>query len=258
MSTEYSSGLRPGLVSVTFRQWHPEDIIALCREVSLQGIEWSADFHVPCGDLAKARQVRRWCQDAGLQTAAYGSYYYTGHSEEKHSFEQVLETAQELGAPLIRAWAGKLDAQDADEMYFRNIVAKSQRMGYLANQANIKLAYEFHGKTLNNNANASNNLLDAIGLSPWQTLWQPLTTETLPQTESLKTVLPRLANLHVYHWRNYQNRFALAAGEDEWKKYFSIADNGVSRWALLEFVRHDDPVCLREDASVLHRLLPVT
>jgi len=247
------STIKPGLVSITFRQKSPQEIIRLCEETGLQGIEWGGDVHVSHGDVKAARQVRRWCEDAGIQIAAYGSYYRTGH--EKTPFQQVWETAQELGAPLIRVWAGKIDAQDADEKYFWNIVKQSRQMGDLANAMNIKLAYEFHGKTLNNSAAASKVLFDAIDHPAWQTLWQPLSIEIIPQEESLQSVLPRLANLHVYHWENFNNRFPLADGFDEWQKYFSIANDGVPRWALLEFVKDDDPANLQKDAAVLNQLL---
>jgi sugar phosphate isomerase/epimerase len=247
------STINPGLVSITFRQKTPQEIIRLCAETGLQGIEWGGDVHVPHGDIKAARQVCRWCEEAGLQIAAYGSYYRTGHEET--TFQKILETAQELGAPLIRVWAGKMDAQDADEKYFWNIVNQSRRMGDLAKAMDIKLAYEFHGKTLNNSAAASKVLFDAISHSVWQTLWQRLSIETIPQEESLQSVLPRLANLHVYHWENFNNRFPLADGFAEWQKYFSIANDGVPRWALLEFVKDDDPANLGEDAAVLHQLL---
>ncbi len=249
------TSIKPGLVSITLRQKSPQEIIRLCQETDLQGIEWGGDVHVPHGDLAKARQVRRWCEDAGIQIATYGSYYRTGHSEEETPFAQVLETAHELGAPLIRVWAGKMDAQDADQKYFQDVVNESQRIGDLAKQAKITLAYEFHGKTLNNSAAASKVLFDTIDHPAWQTLWQPLPIETIPQEESLQSVLPRLANLHVYHWQSSNNRFPLADGFAEWRKYFSIADNDIPRWALLEFVCNDDPENLRQDAATLHRLL---
>ncbi|MEO6907219.1 MAG: TIM barrel protein [Abditibacteriaceae bacterium] len=248
------STIKPGLVSITFRQKTPQEIIRLCEETDLRGTEWGGDVHVPPGDLAVARQVRRWCEDACVQVVAYGSYYRTGH-EEDAPFQRVLETALELGAPLIRVWAGKVDAQDADEKYFQNIVDESQRMGELAKEMNIKLAYEFHGKTLNNSAAASEVLFDAINHPAWQTLWQPLSIETIPQEESLMSVLPRLANLHVYHWGNFNNRLPLADGLAEWQKFFSIANDNIPRWALLEFIKDDDPANLRQDAAVLHQLL---
>src|SRR5690606_10304534 len=89
----------------------------------------------------------------------------------------------------------------------------------------------------------------------WQTLWQPLAIETIPQQQSLQSVLPWLTNLHVFHWDNSNNRLPLADGAGQWQKYLSIANNEVPRWALLEFVRKNNPECLHQDAVILHRLL---
>ena len=50
--------LKTGLVSITFREKSPEEIVGLVVEAGLDGIEWGGDVHVPHGDLAKAREVR--------------------------------------------------------------------------------------------------------------------------------------------------------------------------------------------------------
>ncbi len=41
---------RAGLVSVTFRQLSPEEIVRVAREAGLTVIEWGGDVHVPPGD----------------------------------------------------------------------------------------------------------------------------------------------------------------------------------------------------------------
>ena len=64
-------------------------------------------MHVPHGDLALAAQVRRLTREAGLAIAAYGSYYRADRSEaEGLSFTTVLDTAEALGATLLRVWPG--------------------------------------------------------------------------------------------------------------------------------------------------------
>lgn len=250
-----TTSIRPGLVSITFRQKSVQQVIQLCQKNALEGIEWGGDVHVPHGDIPGAKQVQRQCADAGLEIAAYGSYYRVGHSEKETSFESVLETALTLQTPLLRVWAGKQDAEDADYSYVQHVVEESRRIGELASASGIHLAFEFHGKTLNNSAKASCRLLEAVDQPVWRTLWQPLVSETLPPVESLTRILPRLANLHVYHWENFRHRFALAAGAVDWQKYFHAAADGVPRWALLEFVRDDAAISLAEDAAVLRRLL---
>src|SRR6185312_7605034 len=99
--------ISPGLVSITFRALTPAEVIALVRQAGLRGIEWGGDIHVPHGDAGRAREVRGLTQGAGLQVAAYGSYYKAGVSEDAGlAFGRVLETAVTLGAPVIRVWAG--------------------------------------------------------------------------------------------------------------------------------------------------------
>ncbi|MFN2155934.1 MAG: sugar phosphate isomerase/epimerase, partial [Anaerolineae bacterium] len=96
--------IRSGLVSITFRQLSPAEIVARAAQAGLEAIEWGGDVHVPHGDVDAARTVRRTTEEAGLQVAAYGAYYRVGH-EEPCPFADVLESAVALGAPLIRVWA---------------------------------------------------------------------------------------------------------------------------------------------------------
>src|SRR6185312_13188931 len=99
--------ISPGLVSITFRALTPAEVIALARQAGLRGIEWGGDIHVPHGNGARAREVKEMTAEAGLTVAAYGSYYRAGQADSSGlTFDAVLETALELGAPLIRVWAG--------------------------------------------------------------------------------------------------------------------------------------------------------
>src|SRR6187549_164575 len=98
-------GFTCGLVSVTFRQLPPREIVDLARRAELGGIEWGGDVHVPAGDAGRAREVRAMTEDAGLSIVAYGSYYRAGEEDEA-AFAPVLDSACALGAPAIRIWAG--------------------------------------------------------------------------------------------------------------------------------------------------------
>ena len=129
-----------GLVSVTFRQLSPAVIIGLVQRAGLKAIEWGGDIHVPYGDIARAREVRRATEDAGLRVAAYGSYYRVGH-EEPGPFQTALETAVAPGAPAIRVWAGKLWSHEADAAYWGRVVEDSRRIADLAADADVNVAY---------------------------------------------------------------------------------------------------------------------
>jgi hypothetical protein len=151
--------LHSGLVSITFRQLSPREIIRLVVQAGLEGIEWGGDIHIPHGDLVRAREVRRMAAEAGLRIAAYGSYFRVGH-EDSGPFKVVLETALELEAPLIRVWAGTQETDMADAAYFQRVVKDSRRIAELSAQAGIRIAYEFHANTLTDTNEAARKLLN--------------------------------------------------------------------------------------------------
>lgn len=245
--------IKPGLVSITFRQLSPHEVIALAARAGLAGIEWGGDIHVPHGDTARARLVLKASREAGVDIAAYGSYYRIGHSEEEGlAFSHVLHTAIELEAPVIRVWAGTRNSEDADDDYFKLIVNETQHICEKAGDAGIRIAYEFHGNTLTNTAAATARLLEAVDHPNLRTLWQPAVGVSPQEAlEGLKLLLPHVAHLHVFRW-NVHERRPLAEGEADWKAYLeTAAAPGRDMWGLLEFVEKDEPECLLRDAETL-------
>lgn len=262
---------RLGLVSVTFRQLTPAKIVALAQRAGLEGIEWGGDIHVPHGDLARARQVRRLSESSGLEVPAYGSYYRVGHSEQEGlTFASTLDTAVELGAPLVRAWAGNRDFRQADDAYWKHIVADARRVAAMAATAGVVVAFEFHSGSLTATPDAAHRLLRQAAHPNLRTLWQPAVSGeeneigtgddlVAANVKGLKYLLDFVENIHVYHWvktpEGVQRR-ALNEGETAWRKYLNcLTASGRAHWLLLEFVRDGSPDALIEDAATLRQWL---
>ena len=110
----------PGLVSITYRPLTPAQLIALTRTAGLSAIEWGGDVHVPHGNTGAAARVGGMTRGAGLDTISYGTYYKAGTygSAYADTFAAMLDTADALGAPNLRLWAGGKNSQDvtADEL----------------------------------------------------------------------------------------------------------------------------------------------
>ncbi|MEZ4736903.1 MAG: TIM barrel protein [Caldilineaceae bacterium] len=243
--------LYPGLVSVTFRQLTPAQIIDLAEQAGLVGIEWGGDIHVPHGDLAQARLVGDQTHAAGLQVAAYGSYYRVGHPETG-PFTDVLASAVALGAPVIRVWAGQQGSASADDAYWDTVVQDSVHIAELAATAGIPVAYEFHRNTLTDSYAAAHRLLIRAGHPNLFTYWQPPWHATVAQNlAGLAQLAPWLHNIHIFHWRWQDGaRLPLQEGEADWLAYLTKLKtfNG-NRFALLEFVAGDAPAQFRQDAA---------
>jgi 3-dehydroshikimate dehydratase len=245
--------IHSGLVSITFRQRAPAEVIKLVAQAGLEGIEWGGDIHVPHGDLAQARAVRQMTADAGLKVAAYGSYYRVGHREPL-SFEAVLETAVELGAPSIRVWAGKQGSDTADDAYRRTVVEESRRIADLAQVAGLPVAYEFHKNTLTDSNAAARDLLEAVAHENIKSYWQPPRGSTVDYNlAGLDEVGPWLLNVHVFNWHiSTGERLALAGGRNAWLRYLrKIASANHDPFAMIEFVVDDAPESFSQDAATL-------
>lgn len=251
--------IRTGLVSITFRKLPPEEIVELVRKAGLAAVEWGGDVHVPHGDIARARAVRKMTEDAGLEVAAYGSYYRVARSEEDGlPFERVLDTALELAAPSIRVWAGVKGSGEADGEYRALIVEETQRIADLARPHGMDIAFEYHGQTLTDTNESARRLLEAVADGHVKTYWQPPVGAAVERClEGLGMVLPWLVNLHVFHWNaEPRERLALSAGYDRWLRYLRLAKTtGRPHFALLEFVKDDHPDAFAADARTLAELV---
>lgn len=251
--------IHPGLVSVTFRTLSTGEVVSLAARAGLAGVEWSGDVHVPPGDLQNATAVRRMTTEAGLRIAGYASYYRAGRSENQQPpFACVLETALALGAPLIRVWAGTSGSVEVTSEAKVGVVADLGRIAALAGNQGIRVATEFHRDTLTDSAESTAALMTAVGHPNLATHWQaPHGDSVARASASLRTVMPWLAHLHVFHWwPGLANRLPLVDGESRWREYLAIASaDGRERFALLEFLPEDAPEHLCREAHTLRTWL---
>ncbi len=251
--------LTPGLVSVTFRKLSPEQIIDLVKRAGLRSIEWGGDVHVPHGDTDRARDVAEKTAAAGLEVAAYGSYYRLGQTgDDAPDFARVLATAAALGAPLIRVWPGVRGSAETPDGERQRVESDALRVAQLASEAGIGIAYEYHGGTLTDTNESAQQLLERTDHPAISTIWQPPNGQPFESClDGLKALLPRLSNVHAFHWwPTPANRHPLEVGADRWKPYLdTVRQAGGDRHVLIEFVKDDAPEQLLADAATLRNWL---
>jgi sugar phosphate isomerase/epimerase len=251
--------LIPGLVSISFRQLDPQEIVRLVAQAHLEAIEWGGDVHVPPGDVNRARDVGRWTRNAGLMVSAYGSYYrLADERKEAAPFEQVLASAVALGAPTIRVWAGGKASADCPPTDRQRIIEDALRIADLAARSGITISLEYHGGTLTDTRESAHALLKELTHPNLEFLWQPSNGEPVEAcTARLLDVLPRLRNVHVFHWwPTAADRHPLIHGADRWHTYIEIVrETKKSVDFLLEFVVDNSPAQFLEDAATLRMLL---
>ncbi len=248
-------GIRPGLCSVTFRQLDPAALVAVAADAGLQAIEWGGDVHVPAGDTARATEVARITADAGLAVCSYGSYFRAGAGER---IAPVLDAAQALGADRVRVWAGRTGSADATGTERAAVIDALADAAAQAGARGIRLALEFHGGTLADDAAQTLRVLDEVGSAHLCTYWQP--TVAAPDDVAVaeyRRMSDHVAAVHVFSWWPTVERCPLPARDGLWRA-FAAAAAAVPvrpRDALLEFVPGDDPAALAAEATALRRYL---
>jgi sugar phosphate isomerase/epimerase len=246
--------LTPGLVSITFRQFTPMEIIGWVCDAGLAAIEWGGDVHCPHGDVSTARTVGEATRAAGLEVTAYGSYYRVGHSEQEGlGFDAVLRSALALKSPVIRVWAGTRGSAEADPSYVQWVVLETRRIAALAHDAGVKVALEFHAQTLTDTTDSALRLLESVDHPALRSLWQPGNGWTpAVRRDSLRALAPWLEHVHVFHWTDQNARLPLVDGAGDWPDYLrELAEIRPGAAALLEFVAGDDPGRFLHDAATL-------
>jgi 3-dehydroshikimate dehydratase len=250
--------IRPGLVSITFRSLSPKHIIDLVVRAGLIGIEWGGDVHVPHGSPVLGRELGQMTRDAGLVSAAYGSYYRVG-GEPPDLFARVLDTAVALETKIIRVWAGRVGSAEADAATRRRITEDAIRISELTAKAGLTIACEWHGGTLTDTAESAAMLFADVDHPAFKTYWQPPQMMSVDDClEDMNTAKPLLVGLHVFQWDVVtRERQPLAEGESAWRQYLAAAAPAMpdQSFALLEFVKGDDPDQFLIDAQTLKQWL---
>jgi sugar phosphate isomerase/epimerase len=222
-------------------------------------IEWGGDIHCPHGDVATAKNLRRRCEDAGISTPSYGSYYRMNPECAEPDFRCVLDSAIALGAETIRVWAGGMSSRDMDSGYRNRLIEEIRRIASIAALARCSIGLEYHRNTATDTNTAALDLLKEIDHPAVKTYWQPREATLVEERlAGLRMILPWLCHLHVFHWVGTPvERRPLAESKEDWMTYFrTIGNIGIpDRCAFLEFVPNDSFEALCEEARALIRIL---
>jgi 3-dehydroshikimate dehydratase len=255
--------MKTGICSITFRQFDVQQVVDLVKEAGLDAIEWGGDVHVPPGDLKAAQAARRATERAGLEVSSYGSYYRVlDKAGQTENFEPVLTSALALGADTIRIWAGYQGSAQTDTETRQCFVEHARRVAEQADRVGLTLGFEFHDHSLTDTNESAERLLQEIDTPNVTIYWQPMYQG--PPMEyrmaGLTGLKDRISNFHVFHWEyddsktswiEAVDRRPLSEGHADWKQYFAVELPCRERFALLEFVRDDDPQRFIEDAATL-------
>ncbi len=244
----------PGLVSVSFRELLPDQILSVAKKNGLEAIEWGGDVHVPFGKLDVAEAVRQKSKAEGLLIPEYGSYYELGNSLSA-DIDGVIASARSLETSIVRLWAFHKNRTNTTDEEYMAIVADAKRICDLA--PDITFCLECHINSLTEDYRDTLQFLTDVDRNNLKMFWQPNQWKSHEENkEACRALLSYICAVHVFSWEMVDGNLTclpLAAHADRWKEYIEIIKQTpmVSMPMMLEFMHDGRVESLPETANTL-------
>ncbi len=241
-----------GFTTVTFRKKSRREICEIAQKNGIKYIEWGGDIHLPPNDDIALNEVIALQKEFGLSAISYGTYYRLG-AEDYALWESITETANEIGAKIIRIWQGTKSSADMTDDILSSMVNETKILADIAEEKGLTIAFEFHNGTNNDNGKSAVEFLKAVNKPNVKTYWQPFSTDD--DISNLKAVLPYLVCVHVFEWNEKGKRYSLNHGSKRWSEFLKIInESNANAYLIMEFVKNDSKKQFSKDLKHLRML----
>lgn len=241
-----------GLVSVSFRDRSPHEILAAMKQTGLSSIEWGSDIHAPVGDTARLRELAELQQEFGISCSSYGTYFKFGKTPIEE-LEQYILAAKILNTDLLRLWCGcksgaDMTAEEKDELLRQCRIAEA-----LARKHGVTLCMECHKKTFTERLEDALWLMKQIDSPHFRMYWQPFQWKSIEDNLTYAhSISPYTTHIHVFQWKG-EDAFPLSDGIEEWQSY--LKQFSTPRTLLLEFMPDGRMESLPTEATALKTII---
>lgn len=242
----------PGLVSISFRDYSPEEIISEAVKCGLHSIEWGSDIHAPRQDDLRLAELSALQSATGLSCCSYGSYFRLGFTPMEE-LPEYIHAAKCLGTRIIRIWAGRKKASDCSEEEWQAFLALCTQAAEIAREHDVVLCLECHRRSYTETKEGALDLMRHVNSPHFRMYWQPNPDISVEENVSyIRSLREYITHVHVFHWVTDQ-RLPLREGLAVWEKYLSELTG--NHHLLLEFMPDDKMESLQAEAHSLHELI---
>ncbi len=238
-----------GLVSVSFRNHSPGQILTAMRDAGLGYIEWGSDVHVP---PENARGIAALQKEYGIKCCSYGTYFRLGVTPIVE-LEAYIKAAKVLGTNILRLWCGNKNSEEYTEEEKQALFSACKAAADIAGQNGVVLCMECHNRTYTNRKESAYELMQAINSPCFKMYWQP--NQYKSETENLayaRLLCPYTEHIHVFNWKGKEKNPLLDA-KSLWQRYLGCF--GADKTLLLEFMPDGRIESLKTEADALKEIV---
>ena len=228
MSTQHTMGL----VSISFRQHSPREILEAMQKTSLTCIEWGSDVHAPYGDTERLDEIVRLQKQYGITCCSYGTYFRLGETPLEE-LEGYIRAAKKLGTNVLRLWCGKGAVGMTEEEKVR-FFELCRTAAAIAKEHDVIFCMENHMKTFTERREDTLLLMEQVNSPHFQMYWQPFQWQNEEENiKNARAIAPFAKRVHVFNWEGNQ-KFPLADATSAWRAYLKEFTSPLP--LLLEFM----------------------
>ena len=246
-------GFKTGLVSVSFRQNTPKEILDAMRGAGLKYVEWGSDVHAPKDDIKRIYELAELQKQYKVRCCSYGTYFTVGVTPTEDLVDYI-RAARILGTDIIRIWAGKgreyssYSAKEKEEF-----IEICKKCAEIAEKEAVTLCLECHKGTFTDCKEGALELIKRVNSEHFKMYWQPNQNKAEAENMAYAELLaPYTEHIHVFNWKEKEKK-PLAEAMDIWKKYLEIL--GGEHYLLLEFMPDGRIESLPAEADALRRII---
>lgn len=242
----------PGLVSISFRNHTPEEILSEAQKCQLRSIEWGSDVHAPLGEEGRMEVLRDLQAERGISCCSYGTYFRLGFTPMEE-LPAYIRGAKALGTNMLRLWAGRKKASDCSEEDRQAFFALCLQAAEIARAHDVILCLECHRRSYTETMEGALELMRYVNSPHFKMYWQPNPDISVEDNLAyIRALREYITHVHVFHWVKDQ-RLPLGDGIPVWKRY--LAELEGDHQLLLEFMPDDRLESLPSEARALRELI---
>ena len=241
-----------GLVSVSFRQHSPKEILEAARAAGLSCIEWGSDVHAPCHDTERLKEIAALQKEYGIVCSSYGTYFRLGETPIEE-LEAYIQAAKILGTDLLRLWCGVKSGKDMTNEERKALWDICRMAAKIAEANGVTLCLECHKKTFTEDPDDAIHLMETINSPNFRMYWQPFQWQSAEQNiENAKKIASFAEHIHVFNWKG-DRKLPLADSVGEWQEYIKVFST--PRTLLLEFMPNGTLEELAAETAALRAII---
>lgn len=266
---------RIGVCTVAFKTLKIRQIAEMAAGAGAEGLEiWGQPPHVPYPlDQRACESIRTDAADAGLEIAAFGSYYKPGDDVAFNGIaldaENQVGLATLLGTAIIRIWAGTKNGEDTSADERGMVIDGIRKFADVAGDAGISVVLERHGNSLTHGWDAPEHVIEEVGRDNVSLNYQvthPAAPDDLAArgAADYRRLLPISSHAHIQNHRRAESGLSRCYLDEGLVDYAGLgraaAEAEYRGWFMIEFLPDDlegeDTIgALRRDVDYLRGCL---